>query len=155
SGGMEVRLDNGYGPPGPGRSLLRTGSLVWLRPIVRATVPDERWFSVRILVQVPRVQVWIDDQQLVDYREPRALEGRPRLKRGTITVRGHGGTGDVLLRDLNLKSLPDAATAEPAPPLDETGLRLAHLREQGFSLIDYHTHLRGGLTLDGVLQRMN
>jgi hypothetical protein len=154
SGGMEVRIDNGYGPPGPGRSLLRTGSLVWLRPVIRSIVPDDRWFSVRILVQVPRVRVWIDDQLLVEYREPRGLDVGPRLKRGTVTIRGHGGTGYVLIRDLKVKVLPDAAPVETPLPLDETGMRLAHLREQGFSLIDFHTHFRGGLTLDGVLERM-
>jgi hypothetical protein len=155
SGGMEVRLDNGYGPPGPGRSLLRTGSLVWLRPIVRSTVPDDQWFPVRIRVQVPRVQVWVDEQLLVDYVEPRGLDVGPRLKRGTVTVRGHGGTGAVLLRELQVKALPEDAPAVTAAPLDATGLRLARLREQGFSLVDFHTHLRGGLTLKGVLGRMH
>jgi hypothetical protein len=155
SGGMEVRLDNSYGPPGPGRSLLKTGSLVWLRPIVRSIVPDDRWFSVRVVVQVPRIRVWIDDQMLVDYREPRGLDIGPRLKRGTITVRGHGGTGEVLIRDLKVKSLAESSPSEASPPLDETARKLAHLREQGFSLVDFHTHLRGGLSVDGVLERMN
>jgi len=155
SGGMEVRLDNSYGPPGPGHSLLKTGSLVWLRPIVRSIVPDDRWFSVRIRVQVPRVQVWVDDKLLVDYVEPQGLDVGPRLKRGTLTVRGQGGTGVVLMRDLKVKALPEDAPPVTAAPLDETGMRLARLREQGFSLVDFHTHLRGGLTLDGVLGRMH
>jgi hypothetical protein len=155
SGGMEVRLDNSYGPPGPGRALVKTGSLVWLRPIVRATIPDDRWFSVRVVVQVPRVRIWIDDQLLVDYREPRGLDIGPRLKRGTVTVRGHGGTGEVLMRDLKVKTLPANPADDAPPPLDEIGRKLAHLREQGFSLVDYHTHLRGGLTMEGVLERMN
>jgi hypothetical protein len=155
SGGMEVRLDNAYGPPGPGHNLARTGSLVWLRPIVRSIVPDERWFSLRVLVEVPRVRIWVEDRLLVDYREPRGLDIGPRLKRGTITVRGHGGSGNVLLRDLKIKALPDDPSVEPAPALDEIGKQLAHLREQGFSLVDFHTHLRGGLTLEGVLDRMN
>jgi hypothetical protein len=36
---------------------------------------------------------------------------------------------------------------------DAADLRLARLREQGFTPVDFHTHVRGGLTLDDVLAR--
>jgi hypothetical protein len=151
SGGLEVRLDNSYGPPSPGQSLLKTGSLVWLRPVVKSVVPDDRWFPVRVAVQAPRVQVWVADQLVVDYVEPEVTEVGPRLKQGALAVRGHGGT--VLLRKLELKRLTGAAPGVTPVKLDATGLRVSHLLGQGFSLVDFHTHLKGGLTLDDVLAR--
>jgi hypothetical protein len=152
SGGVEVRLDNSFSSPGPGQGLLKTGSLVWLRPVVKAVVPDDRWFTLHVSVRGRRVQVRVDKQLVVDYLEPDRLDGGPPLKRGTVAVRGHGGKGAVLIRDLQVRSLKE----EPAPSAvkaDETDLRLARLRAQGFALVDFHTHLRGGLTLDGVLAR--
>jgi hypothetical protein len=151
SGGVEVRLDNSYSQPGPGQGLLKTGSLVWLRPVVKSAVPDDRWFNLHVTVRGPRVQVRVDQQLVMDYVEPEKLEAGPRLKRGTIAVRGHGGTGAVVIRKLEVRPLAEG----PAPPspakADATDLRLARLREQGFLPVDFHTHLKGGLTLDDVL----
>jgi hypothetical protein len=151
SGGIEVRLDNSYGRPGPGQGLQKTGSLVWLRPVVRSVVPDDRWFALDVSVRGRRVQVRVDKQRVVDYLEPDKLDAGPRLKRGTVAVRGHGGSGAVLIRNLQVRPLPEGG---PGPgKADATDLRLARLREQGFTPLDFHTHLKGGLTLDGVLSR--
>jgi hypothetical protein len=153
SGGVEVRLDNSYSGPGPGHGLQKTGSLVWLRPVVKSVVPDGRWFALHVSVRGPRVQVRVDKQLVTDYLEPEQLEAGPRLKRGTVAVRGHGGTGAVLIRKLEVRPLPQGPAAAPPAKPDETDLRLARLREQGFTPVDYHTHLKGGLTLDDVLAR--
>jgi hypothetical protein len=151
SGGLEVRLDNSYSLPGPGQSAQKTGSLVWLRPVVKSAVPDGKWFPLAVRVQGRRVQVRVDDQLVVDYVEPEKWDTAPRLREGTVAVRGHGGAGAVLIRKLQVRPLPDAAA--PRLALDATDRRLVRLREQGFTVIDFHTHLAGGLKLDGVLTR--
>lgn len=153
SGGIEVRLDNSYSRPGPGGSALKTGSLVWLRPVVKSVVPDGRWFTVQLTVQGKRVQVRIDGHLVVDYLEPSNWASPPRLANGTVAIRGHGGSGTVQIRNLQVRTLPEAKTPPPAPKLDDTDLLLTRLREQGFTLIDFHTHLKGGLTIDEVLTR--
>src|SRR5262249_45854858 len=153
SGGVEVRLDNSYSR-GPGQGLLKTGSLVWLRPVVKSTVPDGRWFSLHVTVRGRRVQVRVEKQLVMDYVQPEKVEDGPRLKQGTVGVRGHGGSGAVQIRNLQVRPLPtDKTAAAPLPKvkLDATDLRLGRLREQGFSVVDFHTRLTGGLTLDGVL----
>jgi hypothetical protein len=155
SGGVEVRLDNSYSR-GPGQGLLKTGSLVWLRPVVKSAVPDNRWFSLNVTVRGRRVQVRIEKQLVMDYVQPVHVEEGPRLKQGTVGIRGHGGSGAVQIRNLRVRPLPKDETAAPPAPevkLDATDLRLARLREQGFSIADFHTRLTGGLTLDGVLGR--
>src|SRR5262249_35262209 len=57
----------------------------------------------------------------------------------------------VLIRKLQVKPLP--AKAAPKLALDATDRRLTRLREQGFTVIDFHTRLEGGLKPDGVLNR--
>jgi hypothetical protein len=148
SGGLEVRLDNSYGAAGG--DLQKTGSLVWLRPVVKSVVADDRWFSLHVVVRGPRVRVWVDKELVMDYVEPGKLATGPRLKRGTIGIRGHGGGGAVLIRKLQVRPLA-AEKPAAAPKADKVDLQLARLREQGFAVVDYHTRLRGGLTLDDVL----
>ena len=148
SGGLEVRVDNTYSRPGPGQSLLKTGSLVWLRPVVKSVVPDDRWFALHVSVRGRRVQVRVDKRLVVDYVEPADASVGPRLRRGTVAVRGHGG-GAVLIRKLELRPLDAGPPTKPAP-LDATDLELARLRELGYPLVDFHIRLRDGLTPDDV-----
>src|SRR5262249_38166356 len=68
-GGAEVRLDNSYSR-GTGQGLLKTGSLVWLRPVVKSAVPDGRWFSLHVTVRGRRVQVRVEKQLVMDYVQP-------------------------------------------------------------------------------------
>jgi hypothetical protein len=142
--GVEVRLDNSYSLPGPGQSLQKTGSLVWLRPVVKSVVPDGRWFGLHLSVSGRRVQVSVDKQLLIDYLEPDKLEMGPRLSHGTIAIRGHGEEGAVLIRKLQVRPVSARNDESKVVKLDETDMRLARLREQAFTLVDYHTHLQGG-----------
>jgi hypothetical protein len=150
SGGLEVRIDNSYSLPVPGRTFLKTGSLVWLRPVVKSVVPDDKWFPLHLSVQGKRVQVRVADQLLVDYYEPGKLDAGPRLRHGTIAIRGHGGDGAVLIRNLEVKPLAEDKSAAPGflvigpPPLDDMGRRMLRLRLQGFPLVDFDASLVGG-----------
>jgi hypothetical protein len=150
SGGLEIRIDNSYSLPVPGRTFLKTGSLVWLRPVVKSVVPDDRWFPLHLSVQGKRVQVRVADQLVVDYQEPDKLESGPRLRHGTLAIRGHGGDGPVLIRKLEVRPLAEDKSAAPAPKLDEMGQRLLRLRLQGFPLVDFHS-CSGAPLLDDVL----
>jgi hypothetical protein len=141
SGGLEVRIDNSYSLPVPGRTFLKTGSLVWLRPVVKSVVPDDKWFPLHLSVQGKRVQVHVADQLVVDYHEPDKLDAGPRLRHGTIAIRGHGGDGAVLIRNLEVKPLAEDKSAAPAPPLDDIGRRMLRLRLQGFPLVDFDVSL--------------
>src|SRR5262249_21212293 len=152
SGGLEIRIDNSYSLPVPGRTFLKTGSLVWLRPVVKSVVNDDRWFPLHVSVQGKWVQVRVADQLVVDYHEPDKLDFGPRLRHGTIAIRGHGGDGAVLIRKLEVKPLAEDKSAAPAPPLDDIGRRMLRLRLQGFPLVDFHTSIVG-TSIDEILSR--
>jgi histidinol phosphatase-like PHP family hydrolase len=150
SGGLEIRIDNSYSLPVPGRTFLKTGSLVWLRPVVKSVVSDDRWFPLHLSVKGKRVQVRVAEQLVVDYHEPDKLESGPRLRHGTLAIRGHGGDGPVLIRKLEVRRLAEDKSARPAPKLDEMGQRLLRLRLQGFPLVDFDTSLE---PIDNILTR--
>jgi hypothetical protein len=138
SGGLEIRIDNSYSLPVPGRTFLKTGSLVWLRPVVKSVAPDDKWFPLHLSVNGKHIQVRVAEELVVDYHEPDKLESGPRLRHGTIAIRGHGGDGPVLIRKLEVGPLPEDKAATPAPKLDEMGQRLLRWRLQGFPLVDFH-----------------
>src|SRR5207248_4971036 len=119
-------------------------------PVVKSVVPDGRWFSLHVEVRGPRVRVWVDRQLVMDYVEPEKLATGPRLKRGTVGVRGHGGGGAVLIRKLRVRPLAAGKRVAPVKA-DKVDLQLARLREQGFAVVDYHARLRRGLKVDDVL----
>src|SRR5439155_120572 len=129
----------------------KAGGLVWLRPVVKSVVSDDRWFPLHLSVQGKRVQVQVAEQLVVDYHEPDKLESGPRLRHGTLAIRGHGGDGPVLIRKLEVRPLADDKSAAPAPKLDDIGLRMLRLRLQGFPLVDFHTYYRWPPILDEVL----
>jgi hypothetical protein len=139
SGGLEVRIDNSYSLPVPGRTFLKTGSLVWLRPVIKSVVSDDRSFPLHLSVKDKVVQVRVAEQLVVDYHEPDKLESGPRLRHGTIAIRGHGGDGPVLIRKLEVRRLPDDQISIPEPKLDVMGQRMLRWRLQGFPLVDFYT----------------
>src|SRR5262249_14131969 len=113
---------------------------------------DGRWFTLHVSVRGNRVQVRVDKQLVVDYVQADKPESGPVLKRGTVAVRGHGGSGAVLIRNLRVRPLTEGRPAAAAKP-DAMDARLPRLRERGFALAAFPPRLEGGLTLDGVLAR--
>jgi hypothetical protein len=103
------------------RDPLRTGSLYGKQSVLISPAKDGVWFTEHIIVQKDRVVVLVDGTQVVDWREP----GR-RLGRGTFALQGHDPRSTVRYTNIYVK---------PLPVLD-------------FPIVDYHVHLKGGLTLE-------
>lgn len=139
------------------RALPQTGSLLGVRNIYKALVPDDKWFKVRITVRAKHVQVRVNDALLVDYVEP-PMPGSSlhrRLSHGTFALEGQEAPGQTLFRGLRVKRLPDDATdpAQPAP-FDDVAATLLRLTGERYPVVDFHTHLKGGLTLEETLDHM-
>jgi hypothetical protein len=47
-------------------------------------------------------------------------------------------------------AIADEPAASPKP--DETAAQIAHLKQAGFPLVDFHVHLKGGLTIDEAVE---
>lgn len=158
--GFEAQINNTAKLHGDYLELKRTGSLYSLRNTYRAPARDREWFTMRVVVRGRRIQIRVDDLLTVDYIEPRSAVTDPkrpgrRLGRGTFALQCHDPESKVSFRNIRVKRLPDDLV-EPAADVvaDEIDEQIIALGSANFPLVDLHTHLKGGLTLDDVLDHM-
>jgi len=120
--GFEVQVNNSYR-----RDPRKTGSLYRLQDVHEAPAKDDVWFTQHIIVRGDHVVVRVDGRKVVDWNKPQptASSGRP-LGSGTFALQGHDPGSTVYYKNIYVK---------PLPPLD-------------FPIVDYHVHLKGGLTLE-------
>lgn len=157
--GFEVQVNNTATGDGGYRENKKTASLYGLRNVYRQLVPDDAWFTLRIRVVGRHVVVHLNDVKTVDYVEPdRAPDGGypgRHLGRGTFALQSHDPGSHAEYRQLRVRPLPDGIPAADAldPASYQISPELADLHANNFPVVDLHTHLKGGLTLDDVLQR--
>lgn len=155
--GFEVQINNSARGQGDYVELKKTGSLYGLRNIYKQLVADDTWFTLHITVRGSRVQVRLNGRLLVDYVEPASAEApaaRPgrRLGHGTFALQGHDPESRVAFRRLRVRPLPASLPAESETVVaDETWRQMIELGMANFPLVDFHTHLKGGLTLEELL----
>ncbi|NIP22287.1 MAG: DUF1080 domain-containing protein [Phycisphaerae bacterium] len=128
--GFEVQVNNSYE-----RDPRKTGSLYMIRDVDRKTVGDDVWFTEHIIVRGKRVIVKIDDTKVVDWTEddpPRPPSRFPKrvLSSGTFALQGHDPGSTVYYKNIKVR---------PLPVID-------------FGLVDYHVHLKGGLTIEEAVR---
>ena len=155
--GFEVQINNSQPEHDGYLELKKTGSLYGVRNIYKAMVPDNEWFSLNINVRAQRVEVRLNGLLLVDYVEP-AMTGtnrHMRLSHGTFALQGHDPDSEVHFRNLSVRRLPEDLVDPAVPaPFDDVARDLLRLAGGNFPLVDFHTHLKGGLTLSDALDRM-
>ena len=146
--GYEVIFRNG-----PIDGTRKTGSLAAVRNLYRSLVDDTEWFTFVIAVREKNIVVSIDSTEVVCYTEPeqpyRMEPYRDRLLgHGRIALKGVAGK--MTFSDLTVTGLPDDAVnpCDTMPVPDEQNDPVIRLQQRNFPLIDYHVHLKGGLTKD-------
>jgi hypothetical protein len=155
--GFEVQVDNSQQRHGDYLEYKMTGSLYGIRNVYKALVQDDQWFTMDVVVRRPQVQVRLNGTLVVDYREPGALPaGAPklnRLGRGTFALQCHDPGSKAFYRNLRVRPLAPLPRGEtpPLPVVDDAYLQVLELGKANFPVIDLHTHLKGGLTLEQAL----
>ncbi len=136
----------------------KTGSLYGVRNFYKALARDNEWSQLSIQVRPRRVQVRLNGVLLVDYLEPDPPAPEVRdsgrvLGRGTFALECHGPDSQVFFRNSLVKPLADDFPPDPADPpvVDDVYRGLLRMTAQNFPVVDYHTHLKGGLTLEEAL----
>jgi hypothetical protein len=129
----------------------KTGSLTAIRNRYRSIVPDNEWFSFELAVRGKNISVKLNGTEVVCYTEP---EKPYRINEYADMVldRGDcyfiGDAGKVSVKDIKITSLPEGEKnpSDTLPPVDEQNDKVIRLQQEGFPVIDYHVHLKGGLT---------
>ena len=134
-----------------------TGSIYAIRNVWKPVAPDNEWFNYRIVVQGKTIQTFINGEIAAEYTEPdeiyrpESFSGR-LLSSGTFAFQCHDPESVVAYKNIKVKPLADDLPTPGTPPVDlEFEKKIVDLSSQNFPLIDFHTHLKGGLTREELL----
>lgn len=161
--GYEVQINNTYQGHGAYRELKRTGSLYAVRNVYKKCVNDGEWFRMTIQVVGWRVCIHVNGILVVDYIEPADPVRRPEqagrlLSHGTIALQAHDPKSAVRFRRVDIRLLPDDpyTTSSARFPDAGYGLKVGDMDAMGAAylpFVDYHIHLRGGMTVEKAIAR--
>ncbi|MCH5372398.1 MAG: DUF1080 domain-containing protein, partial [Planctomycetes bacterium] len=161
--GYEVQINNSYSGTGRYRELKRTGSLYGVRNIYKSFVGDSQWFHIRVKVVANRICIWVNDYPTVDYLEQESSPRRSgdagrRLSHGTFALQGHDAGSQVAFRKVAVRLLPDDADPQLSNRASDEGYavppnRMDELAAESVPVIDFHVHLRGGMTVEKAMDR--
>ncbi len=134
-----------------------TGSIYAIRNVWKSVTPDNEWFNYRIVVQGKTIQTYINGEIAAEYTEPDEVY-RPEnfagrlLSSGTFAFQCHDPASVVAYKNIKVKPLADDLLTPGTPPADlEFEKKIVDLSSKNFPLIDFHTHLKGGLTREEAL----
>jgi hypothetical protein len=159
--GFEVQIDNTAAGEHGYLEFKKTGSLYGVRNIYKQLIPDDQWFKLYIAVRGKNIQVRLNGTLLVDYTEPTppvVEEGSSRarfLNPGTFALQCHDALSKAQFRSVRVRPLPDVVPsvgAEP-PVVDDVFRHIITLSARNYPVVDYHVHLKGGLTLEQALAK--
>ena len=144
--GYEVILHNGAID-----GTRKTGSLAAVRNLYRSLAEDSCWFDFQVAVRGKNIAVSINGIDVVCYTEPdapyRTAEYAKRLlSSGAIILQAK--EGETKFKDIAIVELGDDVRNEndTLPAVDEQNDAIIRLQQRNFPVIDYHVHLKGGLT---------
>lgn len=132
-----------------------TGSLLSVRNLTKSFVKEDQWFKMQIRVLGHEIYVQIDGEPVVEYIEPAVpyrttANALAKLSEGTFGIVSNGN-GEIQIRDITVNVIdPDQANLNIEDQLaqanDEQKDEIIKLHQADFPVLDYHVHLKGGLT---------
>jgi len=134
-----------------------TGSLVSVRNLAKSFIKENDWFKMRIAVEGKRIQVSVNNILVVDYIEPvqpyRVGKNIKALLSSGIFAIESDTQQKIFCRNIRV-SVPKVKfdlVAQQSKAIDETTDDIIRLHQEDFPVLDYHVHLKGGLTFDGAM----
>ncbi|MBN2411780.1 DUF1080 domain-containing protein [candidate division KSB1 bacterium] len=151
--GYEVQVNNSQEEHDGYYEFKKTGSLYGIRNIYKQLVADNEWFNMHIIVKEQRIQVNLNGDLVVDFIQPE--NDSNKLRGGTFAFQCHDPNSTAYFKNIRVKPLPDDIIAEKVelPLMDSVYVQILQLSRDNFPLIDFHAHLKGGLTLDDILAK--
>lgn len=150
--GYEVQINNSYEREGDFHELKKTGSLYGIRNVYYPTVKDNEWFELMFRVVENRCEVFVNGTKVVDYIQPddpyRPKNDKMKVfSNGRIALQCHDELSKVYFKSIQVKPLPGAEKF-PLLVTKEWDDKVTKMMLENFPLIDFHVHLKGGLTID-------
>lgn len=152
--GYEIQVNNSYKGVGDYIERKKTGSIYSIRNLYYQVANDNEWFKMRIKVVENFIEIFINDVKVNEYTEPENAwrwEGGEnwKLSQGTFALQAHDPKSTVYYKNIKVKELPEGEKKFVVDKdWDTTVTKLMH---PGFPLVDFHVHLKGGLTIEEVV----
>jgi len=149
--GYEVQINNSYEREGDFQELKKTGSIYGIRNVYYPTAKDNEWFELMFRVVENRCEVFVNGVKVVDYIQPDEPY-RPKndklkvFSAGRLALQCHDEQSKVYFKSIQVKPLPKAEKFDMLVS-KEWDDKVTKMMLENFPLIDFHTHLKGGLTI--------
>ena len=124
SDGFEVQVNNSH------TDWRRTGSLYGINDVRNSAAKDNQWFTQHIIVDGRLITVKVNGKTVMEYAVPEAGRISRKLSSGTFALQGH----------------------DPGSTIYYKNIMVRPLHRPYFPLVDYHVHLKGGLTLEEAIE---
>jgi hypothetical protein len=136
-----------------------SGSLTGVRNLTKSLVRENDWFILDIIVEGKAVTVQVNGSPVVEYIEPADPFRTPehaadRLSDGLFAIVSEG-SGAIEIKQIivDLKEPVADIAAQQAEAADEQTDPIIRLHQEDFPVLDYHVHLKGGLTNEGAAEQ--
>jgi len=155
SKGYEIQVNNSYRGLEEYPERRKTGSVYNVRNVYNPLANDNEWFKMRIKVVENVIEIFVNDIKVNEYVEPEnpwRWEGGEtcKLSEGTIALQAHDPGSTTFYRNLKIKAL-EAGKKKVVEDI-EWDTKVTKLMKAGFPLVDFHIHLKGGLTIDDLVE---
>ena len=88
------------------RDPVKTGSLYNVVKKLETKAKDNEWWTQEILVRGRHIQIKVNGETVVDYMEPKDVEGERKLSEGAFAIQAHDPDSVVYYRNIKVKPLP-------------------------------------------------
>ncbi|MCD7978927.1 MAG: DUF1080 domain-containing protein [Tannerellaceae bacterium] len=131
-----------------------SGSLISVRNLTKSFVKENEWCKMDIQVDGNAIAVYINGAPVVEYIEPASPyrvgpNASATLSEGTFAIVSNG-SGDIQVKNIEVTVLPEKSFTEIDAQLiqavNEQSDEIIKLHQEDFPVLDYHVHLKGGLT---------
>lgn len=154
--GYEVQVNNTHS------DWRKTASLYGVKDVRNSPAKDDEWFTLGIIVDGRHVTIKVNNKVVNEYTEPEQVvrSGTDQaLASGAVSPailgRGAPGTGAGAKLDRVSRSKPSGTFALQGHDPDSTvyykNIMVRPLPRPDFPIVDYHVHLKGGLTLEQAI----
>ena len=153
--GYEIQVNNSYRGSGRFPERRKTGSVYNIRNVYFPLASDGEWFKMRIKVVENHVEVFVNNIKVTDYIEPEnpwRWKGGEKVKlgKGTFALQAHDPKSTTYFKNIRVRILPAGEKLKVEDKSWDT--TITKLMKAGFPFVDFHVHLKGGLTIDEVVE---
>ena len=97
--GYEVQVNQTHGDP------KKTSGLYGVKDVFEAPVKDDEWYTQEIIVKGNQIITKVNGKTLVDYTQPKDVEGDRKLSSGTFAIQAHDPNSIVFFKNIKVKPL--------------------------------------------------